>query len=604
MDSPEYLGEIYLHYEADSLNDEKNIPINYNEETNNYEIPIKDISYDTGVLYHEDKTHILYPKKDFIPLNSSYGPIVINALRDYYYKLTKLDDLTAVSGVTRNGHNFLIESELFIDDDMDKQLKSVNMVVRNKKNYNRFILAKGEISNENNNLVKFNLNLSDEEVTKNLFNGVHDIFAVYDFGDSIILNPLYLLNRLDETYSEELYDYRVYRSNESKLRIRATQKWGKRDDTPAKRKKHSQLLYDLFRLLPIKKNRIMFEAWWGQKYHCNPRYFYEYIDENHPEYECVWGVNDIHTPINGNAIRTRRYSWKYYYYLATSKYFINNVNFPNSYKKRKGQVEIQTMHGTPLKTIALDTPGEIKTKKAEEEYLKRCDRWNFLTVQSDFVAGITKTAYRYQKKILNCGYPRTDILFTKDNEKDINKLKEKMGIPLDKKVILYAPTWRVKNKFDLMLDLNSFKKALPDEYVLILRLHPFALPGWKQPKKDSFVYDLSVYDSVEELYLISDILITDYSSVMFDYAILDRPIILFAYDLEEYRDKLRGMYIDIEENKPGPILFTSKEVEDAIVNLKETETLYKKYRDKFRDKFNQYECENSSEKLFDIVIKK
>ena len=108
----------------------------------------------------------------------------------------------------------------------------------------------------------------------------------------------------------------------------------------------------------------------------------------------------------------------------------------------------------------------------------------------------------------------------------------------------------------------------------------------------------------EDLYLVSDILITDYSSLMFDYAILDRPIILFTYDMEEYKDKLRGMYIDIRDNKPGPILYTSKEVEDAIVNIDETEKEYKKFRDAFREKFDQYECGNSSEKIFNIMFKK
>ena len=145
---------------------------------------------------------------------------------------------------------------------------------------------------------------------------------------------------------------------------------------------------------------------------------------------------------------------------------------------------------------------------------------------------------------------------------------------------------------------------MSDEYILILKLHHYSAKGWKQPKQDDFIYDLTSYDSIEELYLIADVLITDYSSVMFDYAILDRPILLFTYDLNVYRDKLRGLYVDIEENRPGPMLFTSDEVENAIVNLNQTEKESASLRKKFQEKFLQYECENSSEKIFNEVMSK
>ena len=90
---------------------------------------------------------------------------------------------------------------------------------------------------------------------------------------------------------------------------------------------------------------------WGSKYSCNPQHLYEYIDKNYPEYECIWSLMDARTPVPGHAKRVRRGSLEYYYYLATSKYFVNNVNFETAYVKRDGQIEIQTMHGTPLKTL-------------------------------------------------------------------------------------------------------------------------------------------------------------------------------------------------------------------------------------------------------------
>jgi CDP-glycerol glycerophosphotransferase len=154
-----------------------------------------------------------------------------------------------------------------------------------------------------------------------------------------------------------------------------------------------------------------------------------------------------------------------------------------------------------------------------------------------------------------------------------------------------------------MLDLKSLKDSLSDEYILILRLHHFARSDIKNYIDNDFVYDFSNYYSIEELYLVSDILITDYSSAMFDYAILDRPILLFTYDMENYVKDIRGTYFDLEEFNPGPILFTSKEVEQAIINIDETEKIYRKNRNRFREKFNQYENGNSSKTIFNQIIK-
>jgi len=160
-----------------------------------------------------------------------------------------------------------------------------------------------------------------------------------------------------------------------------------------------------------------------------------------------------------------------------------------------------------------------------------------------------------------------------------------------------------KNDFELMLDLNSFKKSLSDEYVLVLRMHHLAGNKLNQLENDDFIFDLSEYGSMEELYLVSDILITDYSSAMFDYAILDRPILLFTYDMEEYINSIRGTYFDLEKYNPGPILYTSKDVENAIINIEHIEKKYKENRHEFQEKFNQYESGKSSELIFNKVFK-
>lgn len=604
LDSKENLGALYMHYDKDSINAEKNIPFDFDSDKNIYSIPMDNLLYNQGQIQYEDKSPAVFRWKRFVTLTSDNGQCLVNTLRDYYFDIKKVDNISVISDIKDRQNHLFLTTELYGSGLSKKIPSSAVLYFKDSVSETPEAIFESSCSIKNGKVFAgFQFSLANETLTKNLYQGTHDFYIDYKFEDTTITTSLYINDSFEYSYSSKLYDYRVYRSKYGTLRVLSNMKWSKKENSAAKRAKLAKTRYKLLRHLPIKKNRIIFESMWGSKYSCNPRYLYEYIDKNHPEYECIWSLSDEHIPINGNGKRVRRLSLKYLYYLATSKYFVNNVNFHPHYVKRPGQIEIQTMHGTPLKTLGLDVPGDFKTKKQEDDYIERCNRWDYLTVQSDFVADISKQCFLFKKEFIKAGYPRTDILYTKNNAEDITALKKKMGLPLDKKVILYAPTWRLKNSFDLMLDLESFKASLSDDYILILRLHHFSVAGWTQPEKDDFIYDFSMYDSVEELYLVSDLLITDYSSVMFDYSILDRPIILFTYDMEEYQEKLRGLYIDIEADKPGPILYTSRDVEKAIVNLDETEKNFKSFRDSFRKKFIHYECADSAKKIFETVMK-
>lgn len=599
--SPQFAGDLFVYYPADSINAEVKIPFEYDEADAMYSVEVSRLRDLNGQIVHEDKSPAVYNSKEIVTLHSIHGQCIIDATNDYYMDICKFENTTEISRVTRKGGVFEIASNLHSSDDIG-QIKSATLYFKNPLNQKPHVVSQARFTKDSDDIV-FRINLSDRNVTKDLYEEVHDMFVEYEHDGGSFSTGLYLLKDFEETYSKDSYDYKVFRTEMGRFSIAVTRNWPIYEDTPGKRLKHSKLTSRLFLKMPMHKKRVVFESMWGSKYSCNPRYLYEYINDNHPDWECVWVLKDKHIPVNGNAIRTTRFSIPYFYYMATSKYLVNNVNFHDHYEKRPGQIEIQTMHGTPLKTLGLDVASDFPTKRKEEVFLKKCNRWDYLTVQSDFVANITERCFRFKKEFLKFGYPRTDILYTKDNPKDIAEIKEKMGLPKDKKVILYAPTWRIKNKFDLMIDLDSFKKSLSDEYVLILRLHHFSATGWKQPPKDDFIYDLTDYDSIEELYLVSDMLVTDYSSVMFDYAILDRPIFLFTYDMEEYRDKLRGMYFDIEEMAPGPIVYTSEELEKAIINISETENETKALRERFQKEFVPFECANSSERIFDAVMK-
>src|SRR5699024_4221444 len=155
--------------------------------------------------------------------------------------------------------------------------------------------------------------------------------------------------------------------------------------------------------------------------------------------------------------------------------------------------------------------------------------------------------------LLEYGYPRNDILYNWNSKLKVEELKKRLNLPTDKKVILYAPTWRDdefysvgKYKFSLKLDLENMERALDEEYIIILRMHYLIASNLDISDYPSFVFDFSNYSDISELYLVSDILITDYSSVFFDYANLKRPILFYTYDLEKYRNQLRGFYLDLD----------------------------------------------------------
>ena len=219
----------------------------------------------------------------------------------------------------------------------------------------------------------------------------------------------------------------------------------------------------------------------------------------------------------------------------------------------------------------------------------------------------------YDKEMLETGYPRNDILHLPEDERErqVGEIKNNLGIPLDKKVILYAPTWRDDEFFDkgqyrftLQLDLARMQETLGDEYVVVLRTHYFIVNVLDLSAYQGFVFNASTYDDIAHLYLIADLMITDYSSVFFDYANLRRPILFFMYDIEKYRDALRGFYIDIEEELPGPILMTSDEVIATVQNLPQVEQTYEEKYRVFYEKYCGWENGTSTKQVVETVFHK
>lgn len=361
----------------------------------------------------------------------------------------------------------------------------------------------------------------------------------------------------------------------------------------------------VFLRFPLKEKYIIFESFLGRNYSDSPRNIYEYIAEKNLDFKCIWVFNDKDRRIAGNAKTVKRFSLKYYYYFAVSKYWVNNMRQPLHLVKREGNVFLETWHGTPLKKLVFDMKDIYSANpNYKRDFYLQSRAWDYLLAPNRYSSEIFRRAFKFDKEMLEYGYPRNDILYAPDKKKRAEQIKKSLGIPEDKKVILYAPTWRDdeyfepgKYKFDLKLDLRKMKERFGSEYVVALRMHYFIANDINLEGLEGFAYNLSKYDDIAELYLITDVLITDYSSVFFDYANLKRPILFYTYDLEKYRDQLRGFYLDFEKDLPGPMLQTSEEVIEAIRNIEQVKRDYSNLYETFYEEFCGWHDGKSTERV-------
>lgn len=371
--------------------------------------------------------------------------------------------------------------------------------------------------------------------------------------------------------------------------------------------------------VPVKKNMVIFESSNGRNYTGSPRYIYEEIlnEGLDDEFECVWIFQDKNTEIPGNAKKVKRSRFKYLYYTLRSEFWIFDSRHQYYLKKHDKTKYIQTWHGTPLKKLGLDMDylnmsGNTDIEEYKKAFKNNTRVWDYLISQNSYSSEIFKRAFAFNKEMLEIGYPRNDILINKNKEEDINKIKEKLDLPKDKKIILYAPTWRDDEyydkgeyKFATEMDFDKMYEELKDEYTLIVKFHYLVKENINWDKYNNFVIQCDADWDIQELYLISDIMITDYSSVMFDYALLKRPMIFYAYDLENYKNNLRDFYFDMVSEVPGPIIEDNKDLVDYIKNIdinQYNEEYGEKYK-KFNEKFNQFDKGTACKEVINLMLK-
>lgn len=503
--------------------------------------------------------------------------------------------------------SFSIFTEVNYHDIDTEQLNSIKLNCYNKSNGMLFDVTPRNISKQGKGIVsEYKLILDSFDLSK--FGKTKWLFEVscHMKSNNFLNSKLISLDSFKKVSWKILdmcFNLSINNKNQIILNTHIAQDYFEKG--PRRKKLLEDYLYPIFTKLPQNKKLFMFEAYWGKSYSCNPKAIYEYLDRHYPSYKVVWSLNNPYDDVPGKAVKVRRNSWKYYYYLARSKYFINNVNWPNKYIKRSNSIEVQTLHGTFLKTMGLDVKDEVKTAKQLEGFRIRHKRWDYLISPSHFMTKISRRVFEFDKEVLEYGFPRNDILLNNKYDDDyLFLLKEKLKIPFDKKIIIYAPTYRKKNNFNIELDIDALKKELSDEYILLVRLHYFVADSAGIEYDNEFTYNVSSYPDVQELLLISDVLITDYSSIMFDYANLNRPMIFFTYDLEYYRDTLRGMYIDFEKEAPGELCKNTNNIISNLKNIDEYKSNYQKKLDSFRNKYNEFENGDASRRVLNKLIGK
>ncbi|WP_229847339.1 CDP-glycerol glycerophosphotransferase family protein, partial [Kitasatospora griseola] len=240
-------------------------------------------------------------------------------------------------------------------------------------------------------------------------------------------------------------------------------------------------------------------------------------------------------------------------------------------------------------------------------YLERLDRevpqWSLLLSPSPFATPELVASFGHRGEVLEGGYPRNDRLARPDPD-EVAAVRRRLRVPPGRRVVLYAPTWRDDRRgagdrfeVDLHLDLAAARAALGHDHVLLLRPHVHcggALPD------DDFVRDVADYPDVQDLLLVADVLVTDYSSVMFDFAVTGRPMLFFTYDLEHYRDRLRGFTFDFERHAPGPLLTGSEQVVAALRDLDPAR--YRENYRAFRERFCPLDDGGAAARLVDRML--
>lgn len=350
---------------------------------------------------------------------------------------------------------------------------------------------------------------------------------------------------------------------------------------------HNRRAYGILRRATrVDKNLVVLESLWGLAPRLNCLAVEQEIRRAFPHKRIVWSVNPTDTA--GVATGTEfvvKGTHKYYRALAKASHFFVDANLPAWWRKRSGQVLTQLHHGTPLKLMGVEERSQDLIWK--NGLLSRCQQWDFSVVSNSYSAEVWKHSYPVRYETLEYGYPRNDVLVNA-GPADCSAARERIGLSADARVLLYVPTFRERERDPISSrDLEFMMAGLDEGDVLLVRGHYLARRERGGTQRSS-ILDVTQYPAVEDLYLAADVLVTDYSSAMFDFANLGRPIVIFATDWEDYRHE-RGTYFDITVDAPGSVVTTAADLASCLKSREYSSPSNMARLQKFQEIFCEFE---------------
>ena len=354
---------------------------------------------------------------------------------------------------------------------------------------------------------------------------------------------------------------------------------------------------------PVIHDAVLFDSWRGQ-YSDNPRAISEELHRRDAGLSHFWVLDsrlagDVPEWVEPVAAGSARHLAL----LGRARYLVSNGSVQGFHHKRRGTFFLQTWHGTPLKRIGFDIErdGSRAARQAVDTLRHNVARWDLLLSANSFSTAILRDAFGFGGQIAETGYPRNDLLVAPDANAVRQRVRAQLGISADQRAVLYAPTFRDAEPFRLLPEVRALAGALGDSHVVLMRAHKLDAEALHMGA-ETHLLDVSGYPDNRELYLAADVLVTDYSSVMFDFAVTGKPMVFWVYDLAEYRDVGRGFYFEFEADAPGPLVSTGSEVAEAVADIEAVAAGHAKKYVRFVDRFCALEDGHASERAVDLLL--
>jgi CDP-glycerol glycerophosphotransferase (TagB/SpsB family)/glycosyltransferase involved in cell wall biosynthesis len=340
---------------------------------------------------------------------------------------------------------------------------------------------------------------------------------------------------------------------------------------------------------------ILFESWHGKRIDDHPKAIHDELARRDDRRNRVFVIETATVPVPDGVKTVRKWSSEYWSLMGSAAAIVTNDAMIKNYTRRKNQIVLQTWHGTPLKKIGFDIENiHFNNKNYLNELAFEVMKWDGLISPAPDISEILKRCFGFNGRLLEIGSPRNDLLVSPGASEIAQQVRAKFGIPAGAKVALYAPTWRddessAAGKYGFSKALDLVRLVEQDESLYVLARGHHLMSHSFIRKSHPRLMEATFYPDIRELYLVSDLLITDYSSVMVDFSLLKRPIFCYAPDFEHYRDALRGFYIDFENEIPAPLLQTEDELAEALLEPEKYTAVYADRYTKWLDRYGPLE---------------